>query len=123
MKKLFPSLFLFLLSFNALASPQVMEINCETNTKLEFYLQKVAQEVYGEKFDCDTPIPSDDRAWNLGSELSSLCRFDMFSKDELWKVDYNFNYKFAKPTTIRTLMANLQYLELSDVRCDLSRRM
>ncbi len=51
---------LFFLFASGVASAQVRKlptIDCENDAKLELYLQLIAEDIYGQKYGCDTPFP------------------------------------------------------------------
>ncbi len=122
---------LFFLFASGVASAQVRKlptIDCENDAKLELYLQLIAEDIYGQKYGCDTPFPMRKERWDLqaftlAGAVSEFCAFDLLSAKELWQPIgyYADNFGFAKPTTIRDLVAELQGFDVSDVRCDMNR--
>lgn len=105
-----------------------LQIDCESDAKLEAYIQVAATKIYGVNFSCDTSFPekSTYEVYSLASALSGLCSFDLLSAKSIIETDSQGNPYFKETMTIRRLMGYLQGFDVSngsydpaEVRCEL----
>lgn len=126
---LLPAFFLVQLA-QALATdfsfPPENQIDCENDSRLEFYLQSLAAESFPSHFGtfgCDDELPKNAlRDWTYSDKVSLLCSFDLTTAYEIWNRSAPLGMDaFADNVSIRVLMSVLQGKDLKDVRCDLNR--